>query len=295
MSRIVTRLDRRRAMAVGGMAALGAGLAARTPWAATDSLERIKERGYLLYGFNGERPYNYMDAEGNLTGSEIDIARAIATRIGIEEVQGVAMNFGSFIPAILAGRIDTCLPIFVRAERCERILFTRPHLIEGQSCIVPAGNPNDIHGWDDLLEKQVQLGLIAGTVPNEIARSVGLPEAKITRFPDTTTLTAGLRSGRVDAIVEASSTIRLIFEELDPANFERVYPWSKPTAYDGSIEFYAAFPFSLDAGELRDAFDTELGEMMASGELQQIAEPYGFSEADRPTDQSPSLEELCRA
>ena len=68
--------------------------------AGTASLDAIKQRGYLLYGFNGERPYNYMDAEGNLVGSEIDIARAVASEMGVEAVQGVAMNFDSFIPAI---------------------------------------------------------------------------------------------------------------------------------------------------------------------------------------------------
>jgi len=34
-------------------------------------------------------------------------------------------------------------------------------------------------------------------------------------------------------------------------------------------------------------------EMMASGELQEIAEPYGFGEADRPAPDAPTLEELC--
>ena len=136
---------------------------------------RIKQRGYLLYGFNGERPYNYMDAEGNLVGSEIDIARAVASEMGIEAVQGVAMNFDSFIPAILAGRIDTCLPIFVKPARCEKIQYATPHLIEGQSCIVASGNPKGIHGWDDLVSKDVKVGLVAGTTPNEIAKRRASP------------------------------------------------------------------------------------------------------------------------
>ena len=105
---------RRSAIKLGGAAALGIAAFPSILSAQTGSLSGIKKRGYLLYGFNGEKPYNYMDAEGNLTGSEIDLARAIAKNIGIDEVQGVAMNFDSFIPAIMAGRIDTCLPIFVK-------------------------------------------------------------------------------------------------------------------------------------------------------------------------------------
>ncbi len=261
--------------------------------AGTASLDAIKQRGYLLYGFNGERPYNYMDAEGNLVGSEIDIARAVASEMGIEAVQGVAMNFDSFIPAILAGRIDTCLPIFVKPARCEKIQYATPHLIEGQSCIVASGNPKGIHGWDDLVSKDVKVGLVAGTTPNEIAKSAGVANTKITRFPDTTTLQAGMSSGRVDAIVEATSTIRLIYEQMDAAAFERVAEWKKPSNYEGSIEFFAAYPFALDATPLRDAFDAVLTGMMKSGQVNELTASYGFGPADRPDASAPSLAKIC--
>jgi polar amino acid transport system substrate-binding protein len=285
--------SRRDFLKIAGASAIGLFFASRASTAATGSLADIRKRNYLLYGFNGERPYNYTDAEGNLVGSEIEIARAVAKNIGIAEVQGVAMNFDSFIPAILAGRIDTCLPIFVKPERCQKISFAKPHLIEGQSAIVAAGNPKAIGGWDDLVAKDVKVGLIAGTTPNEIAKSVGLADDRITRFPDTTTMTAGMRSGRVDVIVEASSTIRLIAEELDKGKFERLTSWRKPTKYEGSIEFYAAFPFSLDATELKDAFDAELAKQLASGSVAEITAKYGFTAADRPGADAPSLDKLC--
>ena len=43
--------------------------------AAAGSLERMRKRGYLLYGFDGERPVHCM-AEEPLVGSEIELARA---------------------------------------------------------------------------------------------------------------------------------------------------------------------------------------------------------------------------
>jgi polar amino acid transport system substrate-binding protein len=285
--------SRRRFLRTGIAAGAALTAAPQFAMAGTDSLERIRERGYLLYGFNGERPYNYTDAEGSLVGSEIDIARAVAKSIGIEEVQGVAMNFDSFIPALLAGRIDTCLPIFVKPARCEKVRYATPHLIEGQGCIVASGNPSGLNGWDDLVAKDVKVGLVAGTTPNEIAASVGLDKAKIVRFPDTTTLGAGVKSGRVDAIVEATSTIRLIYEQLDASKFERVADWQKPSDYSGSIEFYAAFPFSLDATPLRNEFDGVLQKMMASGEIEKLTASYGFGPSDRPAVGAPSLDQIC--
>ena len=261
---------RRSAIKLGGAAALGIAAFPSILSAQTGSLSDIKKRGYLLYGFNGEKPYNYMDAEGNLTGSEIDLARVIAKNIGIDEV-----------------------PIFVKPPRCEKIQYCRSHLIEGQSAVVASGNPKGINGWDDLVNKDVKIGLIAGTTPNEIAKSAGVDDGKITRFQDTTTMSAGMKSNRVDVIVEATSTIRLMYEELDNSKFERVSSWSKPSNYSGSITFFAAYPFSLDASDLKDAFDSQLKAMLANGEVNNITGKYGFGQADRPAAGDPSIQEIC--
>ena len=288
----MSSLDRRKFLQVAGLAAVGMAAAPRLA-RAQSSLDEIRSRGYLLYGFNGERPYNYLEADGSLVGSEYEVARAVAKEIGIEEVQGVAMNFDSFIPALQAGRIDTCLPIFVKPPRCKIVIYSTPHLKEGQAAIVPNGNPKDIHGWDDLINKDVKIGLVAGTTPNEIAANAGVDNAKITRFPDTTTLTAGMKSGRVDVIVEATGTIRLILEELDGSDFERVADWSKPSNTEGKINFLAAFPFNQGSTELRDAWNVALEKLVADGTVDEIRAPYGFSAADRPGSDDPTLAEEC--
>lgn len=291
MARISTKQTRREFLKTAGIAAVGAGIPSLA--FGGSPLSEIRDRGYLLYGFNGERPYNYLESDGKLVGSEIDIARAVAERMGIPEVQGIAMNFDSFIPALQAGRIDTCLPIFVKPPRCKILTYATPHLKEGQACVVVEGNPKGIGGWDDLVNKDVKVGLVAGTTPNEIAKNAGVPDSRITRFPDTTTLTAGMKSGRVDAIVEASGTIRGIFGELEGEGFERVVGWTKPSNTSGKIEFLAGFPFNQDNVQLRNAFDTELVSMLADGSINDITAPYGISAADRPGPNDPTLEEEC--
>ena len=291
MARISTKQTRREFLKTAGIAAVGAGIPSLA--FGGSPLAEIRDRGYLLYGFNGERPYNYLESDGKLVGSEIDIARAVAERMGIPEVQGIAMNFDSFIPALQAGRIDTCLPIFVKPPRCKILTYATPHLKEGQACVVVEGNPKGIGGWDDLVNKDIKVGLVAGTTPNEIAKNAGVPDSRITRFPDTTTLTAGMKSGRVDAIVEASGTIRGIFGELEGEGFERVVGWTKPSNTSGKIEFLAGFPFNQDNVQLRNAFDTELVSMLADGSINDITAPYGISAADRPGPNDPTLEEEC--
>ncbi len=80
---------------------------------------------------------------------------------------------------------------------------------------------------------------------------------------------------------------------MDKAQFQRLTSWQKPTKYEGAIEFYAAFPFSLDAGPLREAFDAELAKQLADGSLAELTGKYGFTAADRPGADAPSLDKLC--
>ena len=293
MSKFRKPTNRRDFLKLSAGAAAGLGMGIPSLAFSESTIERIKKRGYLLYGFNGQAPYNFLEPDGSLVGSEIAITREICQRIGIEVVQGVAMDFASFIPAIQAGRIDTCLPIFVKPPRCKILIYCTPHLKLGQGTIVATGNPKGIGGWDDLVNKDVTVGMVAGTTPNEIAKNAGVPESRIVRVPDTTALTAVLKSGRVDAIVEASAGARLIMEELKGEPFERVVGWTKPSNISKKIEFQAAFPFNQRDTDLRDAFDREVKAMLADGTIDKLSSPFGLSAADRPTADDPTLEEEC--
>jgi len=285
----------RRTLAGASVVLMGITLAACTS-AVNDTnsgpspLEALQERGYLLYGFNGERPYNWMDESGEIVGSEIEIARAVASELGIENVQGVAMNFDSFIPALQGGLVDTVMPIFVKPERCESLPFSEPHLIEGQSIIVPRGNPENITSWESIRENENVIGVIAGTTPDSFAVEYGIPESKIVRFGDTTNMRAGMQAGRVDAIIEASSTIREIANSIGD-DFERLEEWVAPEGY--SFDFYAAFAFRPGADDIAEAWNEALMKLLADGTINEITKPYGFSAADRPNDDSLNLSELC--
>jgi polar amino acid transport system substrate-binding protein len=92
------------------MAILLAGLAAASGSAAwADTLDDIKERGTIVVGVKADYPpWGMRDADGNIVGMEIDLAREIADRLGVELelMPVVASNRMQFLQQ---GKIDLIL------------------------------------------------------------------------------------------------------------------------------------------------------------------------------------------
>src|SRR3546814_17812310 len=83
---------------------LGAGSAAGA--AAQDLLARIKERGTLQVGLEGTYPpFNYQDENGDLVGFEVDFAKALAEKLGLE-AEFQPTKWDGLLAALESERID---------------------------------------------------------------------------------------------------------------------------------------------------------------------------------------------
>src|SRR5690606_4045881 len=117
-----------------------------------DTLERIRAAGVVRVGFANEAPFAYVDTEtGRLTGEAPELARLAFRQLGVEELEGVLTEFGSLIPALQAGRFDVIAAgMYITPQRCQEVLFSDPTYAIGEAFIVPAGNPLDLHSYQDL-------------------------------------------------------------------------------------------------------------------------------------------------
>src|SRR6478736_10035923 len=81
-------------------------LLASAPAYAQDSLAKIKEKGVLTVGVkNDYKPWGFLDPSGQIVGLEIDLAQAVADKIGVklEMLPVIAANRMEFLKQ---GRID---------------------------------------------------------------------------------------------------------------------------------------------------------------------------------------------
>ncbi len=109
------------------------------------TLAAVKNRGELLWGgdIQGGEPYAYEDPEqpGHLLGFEVEIADAIARRLGVK-ARFVQVNWSSMVPALERGDFDVAMNgLEATAERQQRLLLSRPYFIYAEKLAVKAGSP----------------------------------------------------------------------------------------------------------------------------------------------------------
>src|SRR5690606_40898290 len=107
----------------------------------SSSLEQLREQGTVTVGFAGEAPYSFMQ-DGELTGATVALHREIFKNLGIDNVEGVATDFGALIPGLQAGRFDVVSAgMSILPQRCEQALFSEPEFNYTTALMVPQGNP----------------------------------------------------------------------------------------------------------------------------------------------------------
>lgn len=119
-----------------------------------DLLTQIQDNGKLLIGTEGTyAPYTYHDETGELVGYDVEVAKAVAEKLGVE-AEFVESNWDSLIAGLDAVRYDVVFnQVTITDERIEKYDFSTPYTISRAALIVGADN-NDIATFEDLKGKK---------------------------------------------------------------------------------------------------------------------------------------------
>ncbi len=279
---------------------MSVGLLACEPPAAPDAapaettLERVQREGVVRVGFANENPYAYAEPDGTLTGEAVEVARAVFTELGVEEMEGVLTQFGSLIPGLQAGRFDVITAgMYVNPDRCEQILFADPEYTIGEALIVEAGNPLELNSYEDIAANpDVRVGTGAGYLEYDMMVNVGVLEEQISTFPDDPSGMSGLQAGQIDAWTGTAPTLMQLLQVTDDPNFELADPFTQPVIDGVSVANFGAAGFRMADVEFRNAFNAELNNLKESGELLEILSQFeGFGEFSLPGDVT--VTDLC--
>lgn len=122
-----------------------------------DELPQIK------IGSDNYPPFNYMDADGNPTGIDVDFAREAFMRLGYEAVF-VKINWENKKELVESGVIDCIWGSFSMDGREDEYRWAGPYMVSRQ--VVAVNKDSDIHTLSDLAGKTVAVQTT--TKPEEI-------------------------------------------------------------------------------------------------------------------------------
>lgn len=265
-----------------------------TPEEGETTLERARREGVIRVGFANESPYAYATPDGKLTGESVEVARAIFQALGIPEMDGVLTEWASLIPGLEAGRVDAITAgMFILVERCEQVLFADPDYSIKDALIVEAGNPFDLHTFEDIAANpEVTVGTGAGYSSVEQMKAVGVTDDQMVLFPDGPSGIAGLQAGRIDVWTSTAPACNILLQNANDPNLELADPFEPPVIDGKPIVNYGAVAFRYEDLDLREAYNEELATLKESGELLEILSQFpGFGENTLPGDVT--AEDVC--
>ncbi|RQP25548.1 ABC transporter substrate-binding protein [Piscinibacter terrae] len=155
----------------------------------------IKKDGRIIVATEGQfAPFNYFQGS-RLTGFEVDIAEAMAQRMGVK-IEWKALSFDALLAGLRQDRWDMVIASHgITEERSRAVTFSNPHYCSG-GIIVSKGE--GVRTVKDLSGKVVAVQ-IGSTYFDNVKKTTEAREVKT--FPQDSDARAALITGRVDAWV----------------------------------------------------------------------------------------------
>lgn len=225
-----------------------------------DLLKTIQERGTIIVGLEGDwAPWSYVDESDELTGYDVEVAKAIADKLGVE-IQIVPGEWDGLFAGMDAGRYDMVVNgVEVTEERADKYDFSTPYAYIRTALIVKGDN-DSIKTFEDLKGKKTA-NSIASTYMN-LAESYGATCYGVSTLDETLTM---VLQGRVDATLNAIVSFTDYMAQHPDSNLKVV-----ATTEDASN---VAIPMRKgdETASLREAVNKAIDELREDGTLSELS------------------------
>ena len=229
-----------------------------------DSGLKTVESGKLIMSTNAAfPPYEMTTDDGGFAGIDVEIAQAIADKLGLElEIDD--MDFDAALLAVQQGKSDIVMAgVSVTEKRLLVMDFSDSYATGVQVVIVKEGSDVTM---DNLGEKMIgtQRGTTGYLYASDTPENGGYGEDHVTAYENGMTAVQALINGQVDCVI------------IDKAPALE-YVASNPglTILEGNwVEEQYAIGFGKGNTALKDAVNKALAELIADGTVQKIVDKY---------------------
>lgn len=159
--------------------------------------DKIKSSGEMTYAMTGAYPpFNYIGEDGVVTGFDIDIANAIAKKMGVA-AKPITTDWDGIIGGLTGNRFDMIIgSMTITDERRTQVDFTDPYYYDGAQFFAKKGS--SLKSIGDLKEGKV--GVVTGTTFHDyLSKMDNIGE--IVQFQSEVDIFTALDQGRLDGLV----------------------------------------------------------------------------------------------
>ncbi len=228
-----------------------------------DQLARIQEAGQISVAMEGTwAPWTYHDENDELVGFDVEVAKAIAEKLGVEAVF-VEGEWDGLLAGLEAGRYDIMVNgVEYTDERAEKYDFTEPYCYI-RTAIIVQGDNTDINSFEDL-DGKTTANTISSTYA-QLAESYGATTTGVDDLNQTLEL---LLQGRIDATLNAEVTF-YDYMSVHPEADLKIAALTEEASH-------VVIPVRKgeDSASLREAVNQAIEELREEGVLGEISEKY---------------------
>ncbi|MFG1931897.1 ABC transporter permease subunit [Mycobacterium sp. NPDC048908] len=221
----------------------------------------VKSAGVLRVGTEGVySPFSYHDpATGQLVGYDVDVARAVADKLGVR-AEFVETPWDSIFAALEANRFDIVAnEVTINDERKQKYDLSEPYSV-GEGVIVTRADDNSIKSLADLKGKVAAENATSNW--SDVARKAGARVEAVEGFTQAIKL---LNQGRVDVVVNDSIAVYAYLAETGDTTVK--------IAGNVGEKSEQGFAARKNSGLLPD-LNKALDELRADGTLADISQKY---------------------
>jgi ABC-type amino acid transport substrate-binding protein len=147
-------------------------------------MEKFLKTGVLRVGMSGNQPpLNTHSRDGGLIGLEVDLAKQLASAMGVE-VKFVEKPFGDLLAALDKGDVDIVMSgVSVTASRTTRFAFAGPYMMSGRSVLTKSETLAAARGPDVMNQPQFKFAALDNSTSKDFVEKY-LPKSKLVIVKD---------------------------------------------------------------------------------------------------------------
>jgi cystine transport system substrate-binding protein len=238
---------------------------------AADLLDTVREAGVLKVALEGTYPpFDYRNSEGQLEGFDVDVAKAVAARLGVKP-QFITTEWSGILAGLQASKFDVIVnQVAITPARKQVLDFSQPYVYSAAQLLQRENDSRAFKSLDDL--KGLKMGVVLGSNYAELVKTV--PAINTQTYPGEAEILRDLATGRLDAAVNDHLMLPYLIKNSHlPLRTSGVIP---------GADAQMGIPFRKGNPKFAKAIDDALASMRQDGTLKKISMQWFGADTSAP-------------